>query len=317
MGDVRLQPQLTNYDVDAIWVFNRDRGLIYATHKSGMPPLDAVSLPSAAFDRFDRSKVPVLFYLHSSRGLEQVSAATIGFKLGKKRTSPIYGYFLSARLLSSPYITDMAAVAPQSATPGRELLGAFTPFRGIYARSLCDWRGRQVGQLNLQTDLAFANVLPSPHGVSILVFVVLAVFLLACAFLAIAHWVSLPLRAISQALVTQDVRGLSGLAENETEFGQLAGLVGEFFDQKHRLEGEILERKRAESALQCAHEELEKRVLERTLELRETNQSLNEQITERARAESALQSLRRSTAPSSRTPRKAFTNWVLRPLSQC
>lgn len=52
-----------------------------------------------------------------------------------------------------------------------------------------------------------------------------------------------------------------------------------------KLKKEVIERQAAETALQRAHDELEHRVLERTAELAETNDSLRAEIAERIRAE--------------------------------
>jgi PAS domain S-box-containing protein len=54
---------------------------------------------------------------------------------------------------------------------------------------------------------------------------------------------------------------------------------------------DITRRKRAEEALQKAHDELEQRVAERTAELTLTNEQLNRQITERMRVEAEIQAL--------------------------
>ena len=52
---------------------------------------------------------------------------------------------------------------------------------------------------------------------------------------------------------------------------------------------DVTDRKRAEAELQRAHDELEQRVEERTVELTQANASLQEQVAERRRAEEALQ----------------------------
>ena len=52
--------------------------------------------------------------------------------------------------------------------------------------------------------------------------------------------------------------------------------------------GEITKRKRAEAALLKAHDELERRVEERTAELRIANEKLQQEVAERNRAEDAL-----------------------------
>ncbi len=62
--------------------------------------------------------------------------------------------------------------------------------------------------------------------------------------------------------------------------GNVAGLIG--------MNLNITERKRAEETMRRAHEELERRVAERTAELRETNEKLRQEIAEREKIEQAL-----------------------------
>src|SRR5919199_4322165 len=65
-----------------------------------------------------------------------------------------------------------------------------------------------------------------------------------------------------------------------TEDGRLSGFV--------RVTRDITERKLAQEALQKAHDELEKRVEERTAELTQTNELLKQEIAEHERTEAAL-----------------------------
>ena len=65
-------------------------------------------------------------------------------------------------------------------------------------------------------------------------------------------------------------------------------MTGRFRHTSRILEGQVQERQRAEAQLQRAHDELEVRVEQRTLELKETNASLQAEIGERERAEKQL-----------------------------
>jgi signal transduction histidine kinase/ActR/RegA family two-component response regulator len=72
-------------------------------------------------------------------------------------------------------------------------------------------------------------------------------------------------------------------------------------EQRNReLNEHIVERKRAEQALQLAHDEMEGRVLQRTAELRVLNDRLQEEIQERIRSQEAQQRLEKQVQHSQR-----------------
>jgi len=72
----------------------------------------------------------------------------------------------------------------------------------------------------------------------------------------------------------------------------LLGISG-FVLANRGLKNRARERDRAEAELQNAHDELEKRIRERTAELRETNERLQGEIEERNLAEEALRENKR------------------------
>ncbi|CDI04268.1 putative Diguanylate cyclase [Candidatus Competibacter denitrificans Run_A_D11] len=93
-----------------------------------------------------------------------------------------------------------------------------------------------AGMLILQ-DSGFQKFL----AVSLLILIVL--------FIGLCHSISRPLYLISRSLHHQDAAPLAGLADERTEFGQLARLIQEFFRQREELIAEIQERQRAEQQL--------------------------------------------------------------------
>jgi len=87
--------------------------------------------------------------------------------------------------------------------------------------------------------------------------------------------------------ITKPFQAKEVLARVETHL-TLRNLQRRLELQNQQLQQEIAERKRAETALQHANEELEQRVQARTVELMTANEILNSELQERKRAEDAL-----------------------------
>lgn len=73
--------------------------------------------------------------------------------------------------------------------------------------------------------------------------------LLVVLTVALLHWVNGPLRRLALSLRARDPAPLVPLVNQNTEFGQLARLVRDFFEQQQRLAAEIEERRQAERKL--------------------------------------------------------------------
>lgn len=79
--------------------------------------------------------------------------------------------------------------------------------------------------------------------------IVSGLFLLLLLLVALLRWVSYPLYLLSRSLHTYDPALLEPLSDRRTEFGQLAQLARDFFQQQQEFMAEIAERRRVEQQL--------------------------------------------------------------------
>lgn len=277
---INIDEELVAQKLDGIWVFGQDRTLVYAVARPHSQRLQRLVLPAGAFDAIDARRHHVRFFIRRGNDILQISGAII--RMRPPVPGSATGYLLAARILSPVYINSLSY-----STNGNVTLTDSLP-KNSYSECLYDWAQRPVAWLVFRDESTFLSLLRSSHEGSISLFVAFSLVVLLTAFIAIIRWVSLPLGAITNSLVTEDPRGLVGLARTGTEFGQIAALVMEFFHQKSLLENEITERMKIADELVAAQEQLEKRVEERTAELSKTNRSLNEKIAEIDRAQTAL-----------------------------
>ena len=82
---------------------------------------------------------------------------------------------------------------------------------------------------------------PLALGLNLLLMIVLAVVLF--------QWVNRPLRTIIHSLCQHDPAALEPLCEQDTEFGRIARLIRDSFNQQRQLNSEIQERRQAEQKL--------------------------------------------------------------------
>ncbi len=285
-----IDPELAIYNVDAIWVFDKNRKLAYGVASPREQALQRIHLPKGAFDVIAARKNRVRFFVPTSQGLVQISGATVRSTNDSQAKLPLSGYFIVARVVGDRYLNELSQMsncrvtvsAVQSAAPQR------VSSSGTFHQYLQDWQGVPIASFNFMTDSSFMDLVQSSHENAISLFVAFALIVLACTFLAIVRWVSSPLSVITEALATKETGTLSRLARKSTEFGQLARLVLNSFEQQAVIQEQIAERSKVEAELRTAREDLELAVQERTKELSETNRSLNDEIAERKRVEWAL-----------------------------
>jgi hypothetical protein len=274
-GVVNLDQAIGTFDTDSCWVFNAQMHQVYGcdptSHKLLKCPVSASDLRC----QFSMTKNPH-FYCNTSIGLVELAARPINRSDDRARRGKTFGYFVVGRLWNSDAVTTFSGLtgahasitnASRSASPvtcrpaGDGIV--------VYTRQLTDVRGVPIRALKVVIDSRSQRLLMQTNVRTVVLVVAFTLFLLSVLFICLLKWVSIPLQAVLSALRTKRVQDLRNLEKSSSDFGELARLVHDFFEQRAALLEEIIERTRVETELAAARDELEERVAARTSQLEE------------------------------------------------
>jgi signal transduction histidine kinase/ActR/RegA family two-component response regulator len=250
-------------EAHAIWIYRADRTLFFSANRLYADgPLEEVPLPPDAFDALYRARLKH-FYMRAPDGIMEVCAATVHPSSDGWRKTPPQGYLFAGRFWSNKYIQNLARDSDNTSI---KLVPAATSASArpvnidsdavAFWRSLPGWDGKPIERLLVINESPIVKELNrSTEQLFLWLFICAVVLLLVLGF-SVVSWVSRPLRLISQTLKTERVEPIQELHGNKSEFGGLARLIQEFFDQRASLIAEVNERKSTQEALRESEEQL-------------------------------------------------------------
>ncbi|MFA5389167.1 MAG: CHASE4 domain-containing protein [Candidatus Omnitrophota bacterium] len=256
-GADNIGQSLDTYNASAVWVFDPNFSLVYAVNNLGeeegfeaMPPVAEV-IPKL----FEKSRF-CYFFINTPRGLLEVRGATIHPSNDVERQTDIRGYFFAGRLWDEQYINGLSeltgqriaiVLAAQTVPPSSDAVeGKYTI---SYSRVLSGWDGKILATLTMLSESrAMKNFDRISRQISFM-FIICMVMVLLVILIGLTHWISIPLWSITAALKENNPAHIDRLRHEKAEFGNIARLIKQFFEQKEVLLKEISERKKAEGAL--------------------------------------------------------------------
>ncbi len=258
-AEENIQISLSTYNTYAAWVYHVDfTPVSFHTQEEEDPEalrdfLALVNLPREAI--FAENHLPH-FFINTPKGLMEIAGATIHTSDDADRKQPPEGYFLVGRLWSEEYIQEISSTLESSARirtlqetnvfepQSSPTTGALTlrfPLKAADASVLA--------VLELQKDSPFfeQHIAQSNKFMILGGLFALAIFLFF--FISLGHSVALPLKRIWTSLESKDVEPIQSLMPWKNEFGQVARLIHQSFQQRQELEIEIAERQKAQDQL--------------------------------------------------------------------
>ncbi|MEW6050458.1 MAG: PAS domain S-box protein [Candidatus Zixiibacteriota bacterium] len=280
-----LDPALSTFGADAVWVLRPDCSLFYLTTNSSLSISSIMpASPKTLRQTFDTSLF-CHFYSLTPEGLFEIRGASIQPTVDTLRVTRPNGYFMAGRLWTPALIAslDSQHQGQFSLVTDPDSISRHEHAETDGNRSRIDWvltdpDGQKVGLLHygFATDHMFE--LRSVGDTEMLVLVGFVVTLIVILTIGLRRWVIAPLNLLSESLLTDNPAHLAGIPLSDHDFGRLAQLIAEFFSQRERLHQEATERQRVERALQELNADLEDRVARRTTEWAEANRSLGNEI---------------------------------------
>lgn len=247
-----LDPALTDYGVDAVWLLRADDRVVYhAARKASPPKAPAAQALVGAAGRSSRLD----YFARVENELWQIYAAPVG---PADAAAPA-GWLLVGRRWDQDYLQNLANLCESEVrvTPATVDFDTLDIPENVELRMpLRDLSGRPLQQLLVQRRTADVAALVESGGTTIGLFLSFGSLLLIALVLAVRQWVLRPLGRIGDSLALGDSSLIAPLLRRRDEFTRVAQLVDTSFANKAALEREVAERRRAEQQLRASEEGL-------------------------------------------------------------
>ena len=259
----KIDASLQTYKANGAWIYNEDKALIYAATNIDEPFFRRSPLPQTAVDELFHGAKFYHFFIDTPKGLMEVRGATIHPSGDRQRRTPPVGYFFAGRLWDDAHVHTIskltgAAVtvyqgAQQGPSPALDLKKGTIRFQKV----LNDWRGRPLACVHALYGSQLVKIILSASKTTLTALIFHTVALFIILFVGVILWIGAPIESISQALTRGDTAPIQGIITSPDEFGNIARLIAEFFEQKRTLVSEMAERTHAEEAVVYKVKELE------------------------------------------------------------
>jgi|GEM_PF-6171323 len=258
-----LEPALSTYGSDAIWVLRTDFTVRYHTVRVDTLKFAGFPVPLQVVKRLAGVGPFFHFFINSQYGLMEINGASIHPSNDIARKSPAQGYLLAGRLWNQAYLKEIGELLdaklylkPAEAAVSNRQDNPPSEYIITNCLDLNGWDGAPVMAVCAVQDIAIAEQMQSQLNLQYqltLLFVFIASILVS---IYLYRVLNRPMNLISQSLEEGDPKAIKSLLGRKDEFGRLASMIDNFFEQKNRLAEEILQRQRTDEALKETEERL-------------------------------------------------------------
>lgn len=244
-----LTSSIEGYRLNAMWVLRRNGQPVMAEYAPNTKHIALSFSPTSATPGRDHV---THWYAIVGDTLWEFHATTIHHSSDVAHKGPFFGYFVVGRELGPDYIRGLETRLQGKITLPRRPSGS-SPEQENQQVTILPLRNQQnqtVAFLRSEITPELMTLFHSSLDNALAIFIAFTLLASLALGYLLFTWIGRPLRVLSGALQTRNQEKLCALLDEKTEFGDLAWLMHQFFEQ--------------EKILREAHDELEQRVIERT-----------------------------------------------------
>ena len=281
-AEENLNSTLKSTNSDYVWLFDKNMKQIYRCNSEAAAPLNWPIYPKQVYGMLDtatiaRKRICTFFKMHNNKMIE-ICGATIHLSKDQKRMLAPHGFFFFGRILNDSYLKKMEVLTGASvkASINTKLSPPDNtdPNKMIISSGLKGWNDVVVGQLIFTIADSFRKT-ERDLSTDYYIFISLLILALGVAYyFLVATHISSSLKQIVSSLDHGTIEHVSGLLKKKDEFGKIALMIESSFQQKRKLEEEIVERAAIEHEIMLQKEELQSQAEE----LHATTDELSHQV---------------------------------------
>lgn len=223
---------LKGQNTDGIWVYRRDGFPVLASFRD---PEKALTLKPETYLSLFPARKAERWYERQGEQVWELYGTTIHNGEDAEHRGAFYGYVVIGRILSKEYLVSLRGLSQcqLALKPERHEHPQSEP--SLFDTRLTNRRGESVAVIHARLPDTQAVVIQEAVLHASSYFVLIAVLAAVVVGYALLLWIGLPIEQLSGALRRKAPEVLEGLKDQKNEFGELAQLALNFFEQERTL----------------------------------------------------------------------------------
>lgn len=260
-AEENIKASISTFGIDVVWVCQPDLSLTFSYNLLDVNYLERLPVSPENLRKIMENSPFSHFFIMTDAGLLEIFGASIHPTNDKERQTPARGYLFAGCFWREDYLDQISDLALADVylqaiqdnetiheNPGKDSLSV------IVQKTIDGWDGTPIVNVISKSVFPVAQTLRKQSDILYLFMMIFSVIIVLFLTIFFFGFIHRPIRQLSKSLLFQDPSLISKLSLRKNEFGRLAGMILEFFNQKSRLIEDIAERKRAEEALKKSEE---------------------------------------------------------------